>query len=193
MLLLASIALSTCSVGGSTDGLTTGTGLDPPTSHQTWGLGGVGVGEPLYFGLWALHVNGRSPIHLKEMAVGGMPTAFVIDRIWAARPTETHAIVTARGEYGKSHLEPLLHPLSSVSLDPLCPNSSLCDLTDRNSLGHPAQDWYITVQAHLSKAGSFESSGVLRFTYDVARTHYQQTITGQTLAASTTPYKSTGS
>lgn len=182
--LVSCLALSACSfgpVGGPGDASV----IDLPGSRQQWGLNNTFIGEPLYFGLWLLHVNGHSVVHLTSVEVVGMPKSFVIDRIWGARYSETKSVETARGEAGQRHLVPLLHPITSLYLDPDCRDRVICYRSNRSLQGDPAQDWYITVQAHVTAIGSYKSSGALRFTYDVSGKHYQQTIDGQTIAAST--------
>jgi hypothetical protein len=106
----------------------------------------------------------------------GVPAGFVIDHVWAERFSGGGGtgLGAARGFDEPTRQGPYLHELSAVTLDPTCGAAAKC--LQHSGPYPPTQDWYLAVQAHISRAGSYGATGGVRLVYEVDGHQYEQTL-----------------
>lgn len=165
------IALAGC---GGTGGVKPGDAL-----FQAAGLGhglvDVKINEPIFLDLAALRTNpGTHPIHLLKAVMLGAPPGLVVDHVWAERLSQGGGFGgTGRGVEAFRIAQPNLHDVSQVTLDPMCGPAAKCQ--PDHPPYPPIQDWYLGVQAHLSRPGSYAARG-LQILYEIDGQKYVQVL-----------------
>lgn len=139
------------------------------------GLVGVKIDEPIFLGLDVLRTNpGTHPIHLLNAQMLGAPTGLVIDHVWAESLSQGGGFGgSGRGVEAFRRAQPYLYDVSKVTLDPMCGPAAKCTRSHNDSA--PDQDWYLGVQAHLSRPGSYAARG-LRLLYEIDGQKYVQVL-----------------
>ncbi len=175
-LLAALIVLTLGACGGD------GGGVRPGDAF--WLGAGMGYGqstvlidEPIFLGLDVLRANpGTHPIHLLRAVVLGVPPGLVVDHVWAESISRHGGtgLGTQRGTVVLDRARPYLHDVSEVTLDPMCGPAAKC--VPQPSPSPPDQDWYLAVQAHISRAGSYAATRGISLLYEVDGQRYQQTL-----------------
>lgn len=150
-----------------------------------WFSGGIGnglsmvhVGEPVFLGMSPLRANpGTHLIHLLRVDVLGVPDGLVIDHVWAER-FSIHGgtgLGEDRGFDAPARERINLHEVDTVMLDPMCGPAAKC-LQHPGQPYPPTQDWYLAIQAHISRPGAFGPTRDLRIVYEVDGQQYEQTV-----------------
>jgi hypothetical protein len=114
--------------GPGASSMSEGTALGPDSGPGSPDVGffvsDLQPGEPFFINLWHITVTGSSPVHLLSADVVGVPRGLVIDSVYAI----WNAPNAAYHGWGMDPGPQETIPLSSIILDPTCPQVAHCAL-----------------------------------------------------------------